>query len=349
VGGADKLEIEHMNALLLTNYKPCLITTIKAGERINQIPVPWFDIISNCPEWNILADAERHHILMKAIINSRIKIVHIIQSNVAMQLVDYYSDVFKEYSIRVMISYYCPDYDWVNKKYSGYPVMYPDTLYKADIILSDNNYWFDYFKSLAGRDFKYKKLFSPIGDNPKEKIKATNNKKILWASRICNQKLIGVLLGICKSRPDITFVIYGNKFEDILANKYFDEILKLKNVDYRGVYNNYSEIDMNEFDLLLFTSKFEGISFIRLDLINHNVPIISSDVGDSLEIFGDHYELLVKDLENSNEYLEKIDLFYKDPSFFFEKTKKMKEQIRKNHNLESFQKQYIEVLKDLEK
>ena len=127
--------------------------------------------------------------------------------------------------------------------------MYPEVLKNADIILSDNNYWRNYFEELAGTTINYKKLASPVEIGFKTKENVTNNKKILWVSRICNQKLIEVLYDICKSNPDLEFTIYGNLFGEEKASRYFSKILMLKNIVYRGTYNIIDEILINDFDL----------------------------------------------------------------------------------------------------
>ncbi|MDD5396692.1 MAG: glycosyltransferase [Candidatus Moranbacteria bacterium] len=340
LGGADKLVVEYSNSLHETSYNPCLITTIKSGERIDQISIPHFDIASECPCWSNFSADEQMHILMKAIMNSKIKVIHVINSDIALQLIKYYKDIFTEYGVRIVSSLFCPVYNWDTGKYDGYPVLYPEIMRNSDLVLSDNAYWYTYFKELAGVDFPYIKLFSPIDQALNIKKKFSVNKKILWASRICNQKLMDVFYGICKERKNITFVVYGACFGDKVADEYFEKILKLKNVEYRGVYNDYSELNMEEFDLLLFTSKFEGIALVILDMIGHNLPIISSAIGDTEEIFGRDYGLLVKNVETVDEYCEKIDKFYNNPSYYFDKIALIRERIIFQHNLKNFQESY---------
>lgn len=348
IGGADKLIIEYCNVLKNNNYKSCLVTTIKPGEKILDVKISKIDLFSEFKELNIKNHDIIINILLRAIINSNIKIIHIINSEIAYKMVKYYYRVLKEFNKNILLSVFCPDYDFKKNEYTGFPYLYPDVIKNADMIISDNNYWKNEFSRIVNKDIKYEKIFSPIDDNPICKNKESKHKKILWASRICNQKLINVLFKICKIEDEIKFIIYGNKYSDNEANNIFDEMIKLSNVEYRGVYNTYEDIDMEEFDLLLFTSKFEGISLIRLDMINHNLPIITSDVGDSTEIFGENYELLVKNIEDENEYCNKIDLFYSKPEYFYMKTKNIREKIKTLHNRIKFSKEYINIINKLQ-
>jgi glycosyltransferase involved in cell wall biosynthesis len=288
------------------------------------------------------------HIILKAIINSKIKIIHVVNSEIALQLIKYYSEIFKEYNIKTIVSLFCPDYDWINNKFSGFPVLYPEVMCNADIVLSDNQYWYKYFKELAGQDFNYKKLFSPIDEILKIKQKFSNNKKILWASRICNQKLMGVLYGVCKKRQDITFVIYGNRDGDKIANTFFNKLLKLKNVEYRDSFSSISDIDVEEFDLFLYTSLFDGIPNIILEMISLNIPIIASNIGGISEVFKNDYELLVEDVENDYEYCLKIKNFYSNPEHFFNKMNSLRENILKENSQISFQKNYLDIIRELD-
>ena len=273
MGGADKVSVEYTKALSIPNS--CVITSIYSGPRIHAIKIPHLDLVSELEGWHALSEDEQMHILVKAMINSQIKLIHIVNSEIALKTVKYYDKVYKEYKIKTIVTLFCPDYDWINYEYHGYPVMYPELFEKADLVLSDNNYWYDFFKTLNHhKDFHYKKLSSPtqkmeISYHYKEK----NTKKILWASRICNQKLFDVLEKIVNQLPEYTFVIYGSyaegdqKHEEILTR-----LVQNDNVQFRGEYQHISEIDLNEFDLYLFTSLFEGIPTIILDMIMGGDP-----------------------------------------------------------------------------
>ena len=311
LGGADKVIVEYTK-FIETQYKAGLVTSINSGSRIDRITIPCYDLVSDGKGWEHLSLEDKLHIITKAVINSHVKVVHIVNSDIALQTLKYYANVYKEHQVKTIATFFCPDYDWVNKQYHGYPVMYPEIFESADIVLSDNNYWYTYFKTLnSGIPFEYSKLAVPVEEIEQSYgMPEGETKKILWASRICNQKLFDVLKEIIIGMQDYTFVIYGGEPEEERNHEIFKEVVKMKNVDYRGSYKDISEINFNEFDLFLYTSLFDGIPNIILETVASSIPIVTANVGGISEVFGEDYSLLVKEVQNPQAYIEKINEFY---------------------------------------
>ncbi len=345
LGGADKVTIEYIKSIT-DIYNAGLITTLNTGSRIDRITIPAFDMLSSSQHWNTIPLEDQLHILIKALINSDIKIIHIVNSNLALQIIKYYSSTLKEFNKKIIVSLFTPDYDWTNKQYHGYPVMYPEIFENADMVLSDNNYWYTYFKTInQDRDFKFKKLASPTDEIemkflPKEKP----SKKILWASRICNQKLFDVFETIVHALPQYQFVIYGGQPEEENNKEILKRLLTQTNVEFRGEYQHIDELNLNEFDLYLFTSLFEGIPTIILDMAMLGIPIVSAEVGGISEVLGKEYPLLVKEPQNAEAYIEKINYFYKHNKNMHDYMIKIHDYIAEHHNEHTFQKEYRDVI-----
>jgi len=348
VGGADKVSVEYTKALHTKNS--CVITSIESGVRIGDIEVPHLDLIGELEGWQVLPEEDQLHILLKAIINSGIKLVHIVNSEIAIKTVKYYKDVYNECNIKTIVSLFCPDYDWANKEWHGYPVMYPELFNNADLILSDNSYWYDFFKELNnGVDFNFKKLASPTEKLESSYVmKNENTNKILWASRICNQKLFEVFEEIVNLSPQYTFVIYGSADKGDIKNKeILDRLLEKENVDFRGVYQHISEINLNEFDLYLFTSLFEGIPTIILDMAMGGIPIVSAKVGGISEVLGEDYPLLVHQPSNAAEYVSKLKVFYDDKNAIVQMMPAIRNTVFKEYNFSTFKSEYNTCIKEL--
>jgi glycosyltransferase involved in cell wall biosynthesis len=349
MGGADRVLIEFTRVCSQTSYNPCLITTLMPGERIDEILLPHLDVNTDFPEWGSISLENQMHIFIKAIINSGIKIVHVVQSEFAFQLLKFYKEIFLEYDIKTIASLFTPAYDEETKTYYGYPIKYPEIMRNADIVLGDNNYWYVYYKKLAGQEFNFKKLFSPVEPYRNTKLHFSNNKMILWASRICDQKLIHVLYEICRKKRDHSFVIYGGAPEEPLSKKYFEKLLKLSNIEYRGVYNNINELDINEYDLFLFTSNYEGIATIILDMVSLNLPIITSDIGGLSEVLGKDYKFLVQNVNDPDEYCKMIDEFYSNPELYYDIMKQKRKDVLDKHNRKKFKNDYWSCINSLAK
>lgn len=346
LGGADKVSIEYTRSL--GDYSGCVITNIASGARINQIKLPHLDLLSGCPDWSVISDNDQLHILVKALIVSKAKVIHVVNADPALKLIKYYANVLKEHNIKIMTSLFCPDYDWINNQYHGYPVMYPEVFANSDIVLSDNNYWYDYFKTLNdGADFRYLKIaVSASCDVKKNNI--TNYKKILWASRWCNQKLVNVFLDIAQSTPQYTYIVYTGEPENHNLHVYYDKLESLPNVEIRGEYKSLDELNFNTFDLFLYTSLFDGIPNVVLEMGLAGLPIIAPNIGGISEVLGSDYYLLVNDCQNPQEYIEKINSFYSASEDLITKNvSKIKKYIEEDHTAKNFQDKYQKIIASL--
>jgi glycosyltransferase involved in cell wall biosynthesis len=347
LGGADKVSVEYTKSL--ADINACVITSLSNGSRIDTIQHPHIDLNSELSGWKELSENEQLHILTKAIVNSGAKLVHIVNSDIALKTIKYYKEVYTEHNIKTIVTLFCPDYDWNNDTYHGYPIVYPELFENADIILSDNNKWYEFFKDLnKNKNFYYKKLASPTKQMTLSyEYKEKNTKKILWASRICNQKLFDVFEEIANTLPEYHFVLYGGQPQEPNNKNILERLLKKDNIEFRGEYQNIDELDLNEFDLYLFTSLFEGIPTIILDMVMNGIPIVTVNVGGISEVLGSDYPLLVEEPRVPAAYITKIKEFYQHKKELVTKMKDIREYIIKEHNEEIFQKEYRNIAEEL--
>ena len=106
LGGADKLTIEHANILKKNNYKSGLITTISPGERISKIEIPTFDMIENCEGWDKFSIQRQTDIFLKALVNSQVKLIHVINSEIVLILIKNYKQVLENCGIKLLFHFF---------------------------------------------------------------------------------------------------------------------------------------------------------------------------------------------------------------------------------------------------
>ena len=345
LGGADKVTTFYTDAV--KEKKAALITTLQSGRRIDRITVAHLDLHRDVPNWHHFIESDRMHILIKAILNSPIKLIHIVNADLALKLVKYYGKVFREHRIKIVVSFFIPDIDWQTMEYHGYPVMYPEVYQYADIVISDNKHWYTFFKEMnGGDDFPYKKIHTAVEQIQNCKKKNRLTKKILWASRISNQKLFYLLEQITEALPEYRFVLYGG-FIDGDNDKVLKRLSRRSNVEYRGEFNSPNDLDLDEFDLFLFTSKYEGVPNIVLEMAKSGIPMVASDVGGVYEVLGDDYPLLVHDVENTDEYVQKIRYFYDHLEEIYQWAEKIKTFVETVHTHEHFNREYRTLIETL--
>jgi len=114
--------------------------------------------------------------------------------------------------------------------------------------------------------------------------------RILWASRLDSQKRPGLLpliagkLGI--SLPEVHIDVFGSSvFGSFDATAWAD----LQNLHYRGPFARFADVAPAGYDLLLYTSHFDGCPNVILEALAHGLPVVAPDLGGIPEVV--HHEL----------------------------------------------------------
>lgn len=124
--------------------------------------------------------------------------------------------------------------------------------------------------------------------------------KVLWASRLDDEKMPGLVFEIAKLLPHIHFHMYG---ESVLNTFSFEHAPK--NVKRCGSFQGLDSIE-DTFDLFLFTSRWEGLPNVILEAMAAGLPIISSNVGAVPEVL-EGRGVLVEPVDDPSVYAKAID------------------------------------------
>jgi glycosyltransferase involved in cell wall biosynthesis len=167
---------------------------------------------------------------------------------------------------------------------------------------------------------------------------------ILWASRLDRQKRPDVLLNIVKrltSKP-ITFHVFGGKIwaaDDAVLN----ELAKQPNVQMRGSFDGILALPLNEMDAFLYTSEWDGIPVVLLQVARANLPCIVPPLGGIPEVFGEGRGKVVKSREDVDGYVEAILDLWKNPQIGEELAQKAAKRLEEAHSEDSF----LHIMRDL--
>jgi glycosyltransferase involved in cell wall biosynthesis len=179
---------------------------------------------------------------------------------------------------------------------------------KSDVELSK--------KMKIGNSSKYRLIYNKITVE-KQKIKKgilkreleiSDDIKIIGnVSRLDNPKnpflFVDIAKNYLKQSNDTIFVWVG---DGSLKSK-VQKIVKNENLENKIFFIGFKEngIDyMNDFDMLLLTSNWEGVPITILEAIELGIPILSTDVGGIKEIIGEK-SIFDKNSENINFLIEK--------------------------------------------
>jgi glycosyltransferase involved in cell wall biosynthesis len=212
-------------------------------------------------------------------------------------------------------------------------------------IITDNQHIIDEDKKILGQAFegKYFKINSIIEINEGKSWKSHEpNYRILWASRFAFEKRPEVLIEIIKllrgKIPQSEIDIYGKNMIPELV----EQMTHVDGLNYRGEFSNFYDLPIDNYDLLLYTSRFEGASIIVLEAMCAGLPVIGPKVGgvpesisdpkylvednsDNLELAISYVELLLKIYPKFHNVIDKFEIL----------SAETKEKHSKNRHMES--------------
>jgi len=109
----------------------------------------------------------------------------------------------------------------------------------------------------------------------------------------------------------------------------------IKNVDNSDMVSVY-----NQYRILIFPSRFEGMPMVPLEAMSCGLPIVMSNVGLGPEL-KEHIPEFVVDNYDAKEYQKKIHHIENNYEYY---SKKAREYVEKHHSFENYKKQWIELI-----
>lgn len=107
--------------------------------------------------------------------------------------------------------------------------------------------------------------------------------KVFWAGRWDRQKRVDLTFEIARLMPDVDFVMYGGAVLDGVGM-----VLKQPpNVQAPGTYAHITELDLDEADAWLYTSAWDGVPSLLLEVGMMGVPIVGTLVGGTDEVLSE--------------------------------------------------------------
>lgn len=351
VGGADKVTLAYVNALLAINPSAniAVITTMSfKGEWENRLPKS-VSIIDFGRAAEKLSDVEKDMLFSRLVVQLRCRRIHNINSEYAYEWFARHLDFVKHHfqvSASIFARAVIPDTN--GKGYFDYadPLginissvlkgIYTDntSIVKRHIYNNgfDKNIVKVHYQPVTPQDPPHPK--KPLSEYPEKK-------HILWASRICPAKNPQLLVEIAKK-------IDGNKYHIDAFGK-ADEGMKasifkgVPNLTYHGAYSSIEEISPSSYDALLYTSVADGLPNVLLEVALHKVPIIASNAGGISDLIKDQETgFLLNELHEPNVYVTAIEQLFGNYEHAKQLAQNAYNLARTRHSTEHFIKQVKE-------
>lgn len=111
-------------------------------------------------------------------------------------------------------------------------------------------------------------------------------RRLLWASRIAPEKRPEIVAKIASALQaagvDVHIDAYGAAAPGVDARKVFSG--SPGKVTYRGAFGSASDLPVAEYDAFLYTSSFDGLPNILLEMCGAGLPVVAPDVGGISEV-----------------------------------------------------------------
>lgn len=181
-------------------------------------------------------------------------------------------------------------------------------------------------------------------------LKGKMGKRIICLSNLRPQKNHFLVLSVAKllkdSHPDWTFHLVGKDFKDnysaSLQKEIYDRALE-GNVYLYGSCNDVAAI-LKQSSMGLITSLSEGLPVALLEYGNFEIPVVSSSVGDIINVIKHQINgILIPNFEANSFYHAIVDLINND-ELRISLGKNLKNEIEKNYTPDSVSEKYIKFL-----
>ncbi|MFK5878240.1 MAG: glycosyltransferase family 4 protein [Flavobacteriaceae bacterium] len=198
---------------------------------------------------------------------------------------------------------------YFHKKYMSYPRIFKwwleQTIFRSDLILMETKEQVAFFNNLFDKDTI---IWFPNARNKQNiDIKKEYSKKLVFISRVTEQKGIKILIEVFKELPsNYTLAIYGPIEENL---KKFISNIQDKQISYHGSLTPDTIIPtLLKYDILILPTLHpnEGYPGIIIEALSCGKPVISSNLISIAEIIENGKEGILTEQGNKNQLMQAI-------------------------------------------
>ena len=162
--------------------------------------------------------------------------------------------------------------------------------------------------------------------------------QVFWAGRWDRQKRLDVFFEIARQLPDVDFRMWG---EAVLGG---ERRLLPDNVLPMGRYGHFSELPLAEADLWLYTSAWDGVPSLLLEVAMTGVPIVGTRVGGTEEVLVDDGAWPIAEDEGAEAYVRAIQEVLADRPAARDRARALRDLMLRERTPEAFESHAVDVL-----
>lgn len=242
-----------------------------------------------------LSPQEQEYLLATYLVQLRPSVVHNINSDLGYRVLVRHARALRASGVRLFASVFCFDYTEAGL-YDGYQVRYlRDLAPSLDGIFCDNAQHLAELQQLFALDPDTLHVHhQPMESTPLNAGAVRGRRgsrarlRVLWAGRLDRQKRPDLLLEVARRAQGLPLEIdvYGDFVLDARGSL-LEQMRATRNLTYRGSFDGLASLPLSLYDVLLYTSQWDGMPNLLLEATSHGLPIIAADVGGISEFVQD--------------------------------------------------------------
>lgn len=164
--------------------------------------------------------------------------------------------------------------------------------------------------------------------------------QVFWSGRFDRQKRVDLVYALSEQMPEIDFHLWG---EPVLnANAAHGP--KPENVFHEGVYDNIMALPLEKCDVWLYTSEWDGVPNILVEIASIGIPIVGSLTGGTGEILREDLSWPVANIEKIDDYKKGVLAVLSDPNRARARAKKLRVYILARRSIDVYRRSLETIL-----
>jgi glycosyltransferase involved in cell wall biosynthesis len=248
---------------------------------------------------------------------------------------------------KLLVTEFC-----VNRSDRGNPEIFayshlPECWEHVELVLADNSHLLEHLSRAFGFDRGEVLRYPPAIPfrAPVIRARAGGGLRVLWAGRFVRQKRLDVLHRIACECPDLEFHVFGEGWREKGVQELREQLASLANVVNHGAFDGFEQLSVENYDVLLYTSEWDGMSNVPLEAMACGLPIVVPAVGGIPEVVDSSTGYVVSGAEAIDEYVACLRSVATDPIGAIVRARRAQALLAERHSPEGLRASWAGILK----